>query len=370
VTGGQGRVGVAVVGAGVISNQYLANLTRYPDLDVRIVADAFRDRAAEQAAAFGVPRSGSLADALADDDAEIVVNLTNPLSHFRVSMMALGAGKHVWTEKPFAVELDEGAKLQRAAASEAGTRIGCAPDTFLGPGLQTALGLIAAGEIGTPVSALTLYETPGPAADHRNLELLLTQGAGPLFDMAPYYLTALVQAFGPLASVVATARTARPRRVIRVGPRAGQEFTVTVPTNVSVLAQFESGPMSTSVLSWDSPLKRQGWVEITGTRATIAAGDPNRFDGEVRLKRHGAGDWVSVPLRGQSSGRGIGTLDIARAIRVGRPHRASPELAYHVLDSMVSITKSLRRKGFVRVESSCDRAEPLPAGWNPCAPTL
>jgi predicted dehydrogenase len=369
VTGGQGRVGVAVVGAGVISNQYLGNLTRYPDLDVRIVADAFQGRAAEQAAAFGVARSGSLEEALADEDVEIVVNLTNPLSHFQVSMMALAAGKHVWTEKPFAVELDEGAKLQQAA-NETGTRIGCAPDTFLGPGLQTALGLIAAGEIGTPVSALTLFETPGPAPDHRNLELLLTHGAGPLFDIAPYYLTALVQAFGPLASVVATARTARPRRVIQVGPKTGQEFTVTVPTNVSVLAQFESGPMSTSVLSWDSPLNRQGWVEITGTRATIAVPDPNRFDGDVRLKRHGADKWVSVPLRGQSSGRGTGTLDIARAIRAGHPHRASPELAYHVLDSMVAVAESLQRKGFASIESTCDRAEPLPADWDPYARSL
>ena len=369
MTGGQGRVGVAVVGAGVISSQYLGNLTRYPDLDVRIVADAFADRAAEQAETFGVPRAGSLAEALADEDVEIVVNLTNPLSHFQVSMMALAAGKHVWTEKPFAVELDEGAKLQQAA-NDAGTRIGCAPDTFLGPGLQTALGLIAAGEIGTPVSALTLFETPGPAPDHRNLELLLTHGAGPLFDIAPYYLTALVQAFGPLSSVVATARTARPRRVLQVGPKAGHEFTVTVPTDVSVLAQFSSGPMSTSVLSWDSPLKRQGWVEITGTRATIAVPDPNKFDGNVRLRRHGADEWVSVPSRGASSGRGIGALDIARAIRAGRPHRAAPELAYHVLDSTVAIMESLRRNAFVGVDSSCDRAELLPADWDPYARTL
>lgn len=369
MTRGHGAVGVAVIGAGMISTQYLGNLTRYPDLDVRIVADAFQDRAAAQAAAFGVPRSGSVADALADDDVEIAVNLTNPTSHFQVSMLALAAGKHVWTEKPFAVELDEGAALQRAAG-EAGTRIGCAPDTFLGPGLQTALGLIAAGEIGTPLSALTLFETPGPAPDHRNLELLLSRGAGPLFDMAPYYLTALVQALGPLASVVAAARTARPRRVIGAGPKAGQEFTVTVPTNVTVLAEFESGPMSTSALSWDSPLKRHGWVEVTGTRATIAVPDPNRFDGDVRLKRHGADEWVPVPLRGHSSGRGIGTLDIARAIRAGRPHRASAELAYHVLDSMISVTRSLERRAFVTVESSCGRAEPLPDDWDPYARTL
>ena len=369
MTRGQGTVGVAVVGAGVISNQYLGNLTRYPDLEVRIVADVFPERAAEQAAAFGVPRSGSFDEALADDDVEIVVNLTNPVSHFQVSMLALAAGKHVWTEKPFAIELDEGAKLQQAA-NEMGVRIGCAPDTFLGPGLQTALGLIEAGEIGTPISALTLFETPGPVPDHRNLELLLTHGAGPLFDIAPYYLTALVQALGPLASVVATARTARPTRVIQVGPKSGQEFTVTVPTNVSVLSQFESGPMSTSVLSWDSPLKRQGWVEVTGTRATVAVPDPNHFDGDVRLRRHGGDEWVPVPLRGQTSGRGIGTLDIARAIRAGRPHRASPELAYHVLDSMVSITESLEGKCFVSVASTCERAEPLPADWDPYARTL
>ena len=369
MTGRQGPVGVAVVGAGVISSQYLGNLTRYPDLNVRIVADALQDRAAEQAAAYGVPRAGSVEDALADDGVEIVVNLTNPQSHFGVSMAALAAGKHVWTEKPFAVELDEGAKLQQAAA-EAGRRIGCAPDTFLGPGLQTALGLIAAGEIGTPVSALTLFETPGPAADHRNLQLLLSRGAGPLFDIGPYYLTALVQALGPLASVVATARTARPRRVLQAGPEAGQEFTAQVPTNVSVLAQFESGPMSTSVLSWDSPLNRQGWVEVTGTRATLALPDPNHFDGEVRLKRHGAGEWVSVPLHGKSSGRGIGTLDIARAVRAGRPHRASPELACHVLDAMTAVAESLQRKGFASVESSCDRAELLPADWDPYKRTL
>ncbi len=369
MTGGRGVVGVAVIGAGVISTQYLGNLTRYPDLDVRIVADTVHDRAARQAAAFGVPRSGSVEEALADEGVEIVVNLTNPTSHFQVSMMALEAGKHVWTEKPFAVELDEGAKLRKAAIA-AGTRVGCAPDTFLGPGQQTALGLIMAGEIGTPVSALTLFQTPGPAPDHRNLELLLTRGAGPLFDMGPYYITALVQALGPLAAVVATARTACPRRVIQAGPKTGQDLTVTVPTNVAVLAEFESGPMSTSVLSWDSPLNRAGWVEVTGTRATIAVPDPNRFDGHVRLKRHGTDEWAPVPARGKSSGRGIGVLDIARAIRAGRPHRASAELAYHVLDAMISITESLERRAFVAVESTCGRADPVPASWNPYQRTL
>ncbi len=161
MTGRQGPVGVAVVGAGVISNQYLGNLTRYPVLNVRIVADAFRDRAAKPAAAFGVPRAGSFEEALADDDVKIVVNLTNPVSHFQVSMSALAAGKYVWTEKPFADRTRRGHEAP-AGRERGGNAIGSAPDTFLGPGLQTALGLIEAGEIGTPISALTLFERLGP----------------------------------------------------------------------------------------------------------------------------------------------------------------------------------------------------------------
>jgi predicted dehydrogenase len=364
-----GPVGVAVVGAGVISDQYLANLTRYPDLDVRIVADALTDLAASQASSYGVPRSGSLGEALADDGVEIVVNLTNPRAHFEVTSAALAAGKHVWTEKPFAVELSQGAAL-RSAAAQAGLRIGCAPDTFLGPGLQTALRMIAAGEIGTPVSALTVFQTPGPAPAHRNLEVLLTRGGGPLFDMGPYYLTALVQALGPVQSVVAAARTARPARTLQAGPRAGRPLTVTVPTNVTVLAQFSAGSMATSLLSWDSPLERQGWVEVTGTEAMIAMGDPNHFDDPVRLKRHGDKDWVTVPPAGPLTGRGIGTLEIARALRSCRSHRASPELAFHVLDASAAAEESLRCAAFVAVTSTCAPAPLLPDDWDPYARTL
>lgn len=359
-------VGVGVIGAGKISDQYLTQLTSYPDLRVHIVSDAIAERAAAQATKYHVMQSGSVEDALTHPDVEIIVNLTIPASHSEISRAALIAGKHVWTEKPFALDRETGRALVDLAR-EKGLRIGCAPDTFLGAGLQTARRMIERGDIGVPQSALTLFETPGPGPQHHNLEVLLSKGAGPLFDMGPYYFTALVQTFGSVESVVATARTARPRRDWE---REGREVVANVPTNVSVLSLFEGGQMGTSIFSWDSPIRRDGWVEVTGTEATIAVPDPNRFDGDVRLKRFGEDEWITVPSSGAASGRGVGTLEIARAVRDRRPHRASPELAYHVLDVLISATESLDSGSLVDVNSSASPAEILPEDWDPHSVTL
>lgn len=366
---GSGTVGVAVVGAGTISNQYLANLTSFPDLEVHIVADMFEEKAAEQAEKYGVPNSGGLQDALQNPEVEIIVNLTVPAAHADVSMAALNAGKHVWTEKPFALDRASGqALLAKAAAT--GLRIGGTPDTFLGAGLQTARRMIERGDIGVPLTGLTLLELPGPVDEHRNLEILLSKGAGPLFDMGPYYLTALVQTFGSVSSVVANARTARPKRVLQVGPKAGQEITVQVPTYVSVIAEFESGEMSTSVLSWDSPHRRVGHVEITGTEATVSIPDPNMFEGDLKIRRKDDDDWAVVPATGPVGGRGLGVLDVGRSLRAGVPHRASGQLAYHVLDTMASIIESIERRDFVAVASSAPQSEALPMEWDPYVRTL
>ncbi|HWR86522.1 MAG TPA: Gfo/Idh/MocA family oxidoreductase, partial [Rhodoglobus sp.] len=213
-----GRFGIGVIGAGTISNQYLANMTAFPDLEVVIVADLFEEKAAEQAEAYGVAQSGPPQAALEHPDVDLIVNLTIPQAHAEVSTAALEAGKHVWTEKPFATDRASGQALL-AAADSAGLRIGGAPDTILGAGLQTARRMIERGDIGTPLSGLTLFEVPGPVDDHRNLEVLLSRGAGPLWDMGPYYLTALSQVFGSFRTVAAVGRVARPRRVLQVGPK-------------------------------------------------------------------------------------------------------------------------------------------------------
>ena len=234
---GTGPVGIGVIGTGVISETYLENLTSFPDVVVHAVGDLFEDSAAKRAAQFGIETSGGVDAVLSHPDVEIVVNLTIPTAHVPIALDAVAAGKHVVSEKPFSLDRESGHRLL-AAADAAGVRVGCAPDTFLGAGLQAAFRAIHDGQIGTPLSALTLMQSPGPEAWHPNPAFLFQEGAGPLFDIGPYYLTALVQAFGSIARVAASGSTAHPRRTIGSGPKAGEEFDVTVPSHVGALLQF------------------------------------------------------------------------------------------------------------------------------------
>ncbi|MGO4237796.1 Gfo/Idh/MocA family protein [Pseudarthrobacter sp. YAF2] len=369
VATGRGPVGVAVIGAGNISKQYLDNLMVFPDLKVHIIADLFEEAAQARAKEYGIPEWGGVEKALNHPDVEIIVNLTIPAAHVEVAAAAVNAGKHVWTEKPFSLDRESGLGLLKTADA-AGIRLGCAPDTFLGAGIQTALRLIQRGDIGTPLTAMTMFQTPGPESWHPNPAFLFQHGAGPLFDMGPYYLTALVQAFGSIRKVAAVGSKAKDVRVIGSGPKAGQEFTVEVPTHVSAIAQFDGGASSHSVFSFESPRERAGFVEITGTEATISLPDPNEFDGDVRIWKAGDKDWTVIPATGPADGRGLGVLDMARSIRAGVPHRATGDLAYHVLDIMVSISESIDAGTFVDVESSAPASAALPVDWEPSAQTL
>ncbi len=364
-----GPVGIAVIGAGVISKEYLTNLTGFPDVKVHIVADMFEQIAAERAAEFGIEASGGVEAALNHPDVEIVVNLTIPAAHVEVATAAVNANKHVWSEKPFSMDRDSGLGLLKAADA-AGVRLGCAPDTFLGAGMQTALRMIVRGDIGAPLTALTLMQSPGPESWHPNPAFLFQEGGGPLFDIGPYYLTTLVQTFGAIIKVAAFGSTSRKTRTIGSGPKAGEEFAVTVPSHVSAIAQFAGGESSQSIFSFDSPLKRAGFVEITGTEATIAIPDPNMFDGDIVLTRRCQDEPETIPAVGATSTRGSGVLEMARAIRAGRPHRAQGAVAYHVLDAMVSIAESIDTGQFVSVQSSAAAAEPLPEDWDPTARTV
>ncbi|MFE6667418.1 Gfo/Idh/MocA family protein [Streptomyces sp. NPDC057697] len=368
-----GPVGVGVIGAGNISEQYLSTLGRFPDTDVLIVGDIAVDRAEAQARRHGVGAWGTAQDVLAHDGVEIVVNLTVPAAHAGVSTAAVDAGKHVWSEKPLAVEpLEARALLDRAAA--AGLRVGVAPDTVLGPGVQTARRAIARGDIGAVLSAQTFMQTPGPDAWHPSPEFLFAEGAGPLFDMGPYYLTTLVCLFGSVTRVSAVGTTGRKVRTIRAGDRAGTEFAVTVPTHVSVLATFESGATSQSVYSFDSHLVRSGVVEITGTEGTLIVPDPNTFAGEVRITRgrgaDGAAEWERVESVGTEAGRGLGVLDMARSLRAGEPHIATGDLGHHVLDALTAIGRSVVSGETEHVVSRAGTIPLVPADRDPYAATL
>jgi predicted dehydrogenase len=361
-----GPTGVGIVGAGVISAEYLRTIARVPDLRACFVADLDPARAAARADEYDVPRSGSVAELLADDDVSIVVNLTVPKAHVEVALQAVAAGKHVWSEKPFALDREGGRALLDAARA-AGLRVAIAPDTFLGPGVQTALRLVRDGAIGTPIGGLTLLQGPGPESWHPDPDFLFQPGAGPLFDIGPYYLTALVQLLGPFSGVVASATRARAERTIGSGPRKGQRFPVTVATHVGALYEFAGGATAQSVFSFDSPLKRRR-LEVTGTEATVVLPDPNTFGGSVELHR-ADGEIRTLPPARPRTSRGTGVLELARAIRAGERERASGELGFHVLDAMVSTVESAAGGAAVPITSTVAPAPVLPPDWDPLART-
>ena len=363
-----GPVGVALVGAGVISAEYLANLTAFPDVRVLAVADLDAERAEAAAERHGVPASGDPATVLAIPEVELVVNLTTPAAHAAVAFAALRAGKHVYGEKPLTLDPAEG-RVLLAEAEERGLRIGNAPDTFLGAGLQSARRALQAGVIGAPVAATTVMQNPGPESWHPSPEFLFQLGAGPLYDIGPYYLTALTALLGPVARVAATGRRARSSRVIGSGPKAGTVFGVEVPTHVTALLDLESGPSVASTFGFDSPVRRI-MVEITGTEGTLSVPDPNTFAGPLQVRGVKDEDWRDLPVTGTTVGRGLGVLEMARALRAGVPHRASGAVALHVLETMAAIADSAETGEFRTVASTAPVPPELPADWDPHARTL
>lgn len=371
---GSGPVGVGLIGAGNISDSYLENLNSFPDIQVMIVGDLDQARAAEQAHKHRVPASGGADDVLAHPGVELVINLTIPAVHAAVSSAAIAAGKHVWSEKPIGIDRESAASLL-TQADAAGLRVGVAPDTVLGPGVQSAKRAIERGDIGLPLFAQTTMQWQGPEIFHPNPAFLFAKGAGPLFDMGPYYFSTLVHLFGPVATVAALGLKAHETRSVLVGPLAGETFAVEVPSTINVLAEFEGGGQSQSLLSTDSPLDLRGVVQISGTEGTIRVPDPNMFTGGSAIIRpvtqaHSEPAWTDVVEEGTVVGRGLGALDMARAIRTGRPHRATGELGYHVLDTMLAAEESAARHEFVTVASTVGPIEAMPIDFDPFAATL
>lgn len=368
-------VGVGIIGAGNISDQYLTHLTSFPDVRVLAIGDLLEDRARAQADRYGVPRAGGVDLVLGDPDIEIIVNLTIPASHVQVSEAILAAGKHVWTEKPIGIDREESQRLL-AAADAAGLRVGVAPDTVLGPGVQTAKRAIARGDIGRPLFATTTFQWQGPELWHPNPAFLYAKGGGPLLDMGPYYVSTLVHVFGAVASVAALGLQGVPTRTVKSGPLAGQEFPVEIASTLSVLMEFEQGGQAQSLYSTDSPLRRHGIVEINGTEGTLVIPDPNTFGGDITITRPltdaslSEQEIIAVPQEGEVTGRGLGLLDMARAIREGRPHVATGEFGYHVLDTLLSIEEAAESRSFMPVSSTLDTVGSLPEGFDPFAATL
>jgi predicted dehydrogenase len=356
-------VKTAIVGCGTISSIYLQNCTTWPILDIVACADLFQERAEAQAAKFGVPRALSVDAVLADPEIELILNLTIPAAHAAVGLAALRAGKSIYNEKPLAISRED-ARLMLDEANARGLRVGCAPDTFLGAGMQTCRRLIDAGELGQLVAATAFMGSRGPDHWHPDPAFLFKLGAGPLFDMGPYYLTALIALFGPIRRVTGSARITYPVRTMGHEARRGEKIEVEAPTHVASVIDFVSGPIATLVTSfdiWDGYIPT---ITVFGSQGTLSHPDPNTFGGPVVLKQNGAEEGRSIELAfgHAENSRGLGLADMAYAIRTGRPHRASGELAYHVLDTMHAIIEASETGRHVELSSSCERPAAFPTG--------
>lgn len=363
---GSGPARVAVIGCGRISGIYCDKLRQFPGVQVYACCDLVPARAAASAAEFGIPRVYTPDEVLADDAVDVVLNLTVPESHADISLAALRAGKSVYSEKPLALNVADGQRLLGEAAAR-NLRIGCAPDTFLGGGYQTARQLLDAGTIGEPVAAVACMTCHGHEHWHPEPHFYYQPGGGPLFDMGPYYLTALIHLLGPVRQVQGLARTTFPQRTITSQPHAGRQIDVRVPTHVSAALSFASGPIATVIMSFDIWHANLPFLEVYGEIGSLSLPDPNTFGGPVLLRCATDKAWREQPLREEylENSRGLGLAEMVAAMRGGRPHRAGGELALHVLEIMQAIHESAAATERITLKTSCRRPAALPTGLPP-----
>lgn len=356
---------IGIVGCGNISGAYCKAGKTFRNLDLAACADLDPARAKAKAEEFQIPKACSVQDLLADPEIEIVVNLTIPKAHAEVALAAIQAGKHVYGEKPLAVNRKDGQKILAAARAKK-LRVGSAPDTFFGGGIQTCRKLIDDGWIGKPVAASAFMTCAGHESWHPDPEFYYDIGGGPMLDMGPYYLTALVNLLGPIRRVSGSARTTHSERMITSQPHCGKIMKVQALTHYATVLDFAQGAIATMIMSFDCKAAQLPRIEIYGTEGTLSVPDPNTFGGPVRIGGKGK-EWLEVPLTHgyTENSRSIGVADMALAIQSGRPHRASGELAFHVLDAMEAAAESSANGAAITLASTCDRPAALPLGLLP-----
>jgi predicted dehydrogenase len=351
---------IGIIGCGNISPIYLSNLQNvFQNVEVKAVADKIHERAETRAREYNT-KALSVKELLADSEIEIVVNLTNPDQHTIVNRQIIDAGKSAHSEKPFNGLLNEADEILKMAKAK-GVRVGGAPDTFLGAGIQTCRKLLDDGYIGEPVAATAFMLCHGHESWHPDPEFYYKTAAGPMFDMGPYYITALVSLLGPVARVCGSTKITFPKRKITSQPKYGEIIDVDVPTHVAGTMDFASGATATIITSFDVWGARSlPCIEIYGTEGTMVVPDPNTFGGPVFVKRYNT-DFKEMPLTHSyaDNSRGLAVADLASAIAHGRKHRANDELCYHALEVMHSFELSSNANQHYFLKSTCERPAPM-----------
>jgi predicted dehydrogenase len=351
---------VGIVGCGNISGIYFKNLGRFRSTEIVACADLDLDRARAAAESNGVSRACSTEELLAESGVDLILNLTVPNAHASVALAAVEAGKHVYNEKPLTISREEGKHLIDLARQK-NVRVGCAPDTFMGGGIQTCRKLIDDGAIGEPIAAQAFMLCHGHESWHPSPEFYYEKGGGPMFDMGPYYLTALVALMGPIRAISGSARITFPKRTITSQPKHGKTVEVETPTHIAGIMEFGNGAIGEITTSFDVWYSKHPPITIHGTEGSMLVGDPNSFGDNVYWRRKGDSDWRWQPLTHgfADNSRGVGVLDIAHAIDEGRAHRASGDLAYHVLDAMHAFLDSSDQGRKIELTSGVDRPAPM-----------
>jgi len=359
---------IGVVGCGAISGIYLQNLTQvFKEIEVAGVCDLIPKRAEDAKATYNIPRIyKDMHEMFADETIDIVLNLTRPYEHLEVSMAAIAAGKHVYTEKPLGATLEEGAKIRDAAKAK-GLYVAGAPDTFLGAGLQTCRKLIDDGYIGKPVAATAFFACRGHESWHPDPAFYYQFGGGPMLDMGPYYVTALVSLIGAIKTVSGMAKKTFPTRRITSQPHYGTLVEVETPTHVAGQMEFACGAVGTIVKSFDIHAHKLPILEIYGTEGTLSVPDPNYFGGPISLYRPESKAYMEIPLTFgyQENSRGLGAADMAKAIQTGRKARADVDLIYHALEVMTGFERSAVSGKHVDMSTAPDRPAPMVTGLLP-----
>jgi predicted dehydrogenase len=370
-------LGVGIIGCGVISGIYMQNMPLFAGIELRGCADMRPEAAKAAAEKFGIP-AYTVEALLKRADIDVVVNLTVPKTHFVVSHAALTAGKHVFSEKPLCVSVEDGRKLV-AEAEARGLSLGCAPDTFLGAGGRLARRMIDEGRIGKVLAGTAILLSHGMEHWHPDPAFFFKPGGGPILDLGPYYIGALVNLLGPVARVQAqTAIGFADRIVTAAGPRTGERIRVEVPTTVSALLDFADGAQVTLMMSWDVWRHGHPPIELYGTEGSMRVPDPNFFGGIVEFTDRGE-DWQSADPSAlpfgkanwrspnwpaarppQANYRCLGLAEMARATTQGTPHRSSGKFALHVLETMFAILEAGETRRAVEVGSQIQR--PLALG--------
>lgn len=353
-------VKIAMIGVGNISGIYLENLTKlFKEVELIGVCDLIRERAENAQQKYGIAKIyDTMHDAFADPEVEIVLNLTRPYEHYEVSKAALEAGKHVYSEKPLAADLEKGRDLIRIA-EEKGLMLGGAPDTCLGAGIQTCRRLIDDGWIGKPIGSAAYMIGSGMESWHPDPHFFYKYGGGPMMDMGPYYVTAMVNLMGAISRVVSAARITYPKRLVSSQPLAGSVIDVDVNTYIAGTVQYESGAVGTIFTTFDAkfPRAKNRFIEIYGTEGTLFVPDPNTFGGKIELYRPEEGAVKEIPLMYgyPENSRGLGLADMAKSLRTGREARCAVQQTGHVLEVMRGFDTSAEIGGWVEIESKYHR---------------